>query len=1188
VLTAAEGLILHRLLVLLGAPPAPVRFERAARLVQQLQQGGDPHQILGTALLDPELLETLQNLAGGGMLDAEFDDQEIIDTDDENEAQVFSGNRAAVEWDPSTQSVQLPPHLRDMTLQGAPSEGETNACTVGDLVELMMTVSTESSYRNDITDTNEDADYEKINAVRPSVRNDGAVNVTPISNSRLNRWKNGCPLLEADGPANRRYIGMKVSAESSNLWTQLEQLVKTYVQQTSQAASTSVSVPDKLAFGLFDVHRMTYDFHSEPRMCLATVDASASTPDTAAGVELHRPTGPKDIFSEADTITLPLPREKRQRSALHFSSDSTPSVAALRDHSPPIDRKTAMVLTQVAAHKTEIAFVLAAHMSGAKRRQIQDFLAAHGVLPLLASLFAKTNWLYDPGSNPPPRIHGPTCQCRPETAGTIQIMRLLYCCIDRDADSAVQRWLPRRRIMMQDEIRHSFVNYANPQVYSLTEHVPDALWSVQYLTKIDEALRAARCTTPNVTEAGFADEAAVLAQLLRPALCRPWGWLSPSGEHIADFTAGSRLHIAWKAGCKPVVGSDGACIRLRLSDPALAGRNAQCIKAFSVDDIDSGNELSYSPVRPRPMLTPEIQLLVDHVCMHTAETDDASMALAKAMSKNDVGPWSPELIERPRGVISLLLQALVLSAENSPYRGWLSSCVESFLRACPEPVRRWVCAHGLVRYLVNVLLKEYAGPAIRQYHLIADVADDAKQRKLQANKDASETATASPSRRSLHYHSTADNSRDPYDSEEEVDSDGDGQCNEEELAAKYSLQSMFDVLGECMRSNAFGLRELFAFDAQWTGSTVRAYAHSKHPETALLGEAWSADAWSSAMHDLVAGTSLLRLAFDRLLDSNVFFRNLILAEDWAHGLCVASTGLSGCMQPTLSNATMWSTHRWSWEALTVQSKQILGLPTTTLPWYEHCDAAILESPAICMIREFRIPLTYQLMACVTLNTLTQENLCCINSGLCNFVIAHRHGALPAFVHELREYDRAFRVWVKQCRERAADLDVSLMGSSAVGTPPPVVLPSLQDGLSGGAAQVPSLSAPSRSPGAERCTADSGVFDSFGKLLLYWVEYYSVRERDRRSLRISYGYGYDEWRVVVRGLLGLDPLKPSTEPIIDADCIGAHALYPTLAPTVSPRVRHEAEEEAHLTAVCTDKWKRCPWSDGYWKACRMLP
>jgi hypothetical protein len=299
---------------------------------------------------------------------------------------------------------------------------------------------------------------------------------------------------------------------------------------------------------------------------------------------------------------------------------------------------------------------------------------------------------------------------------------------------------------------------------------------------------------------------------------------------------------------------------------------------------------------------------------------------------------------------------------------------------------------------------------------------------------------------------------------------------------------------------------------------------------------------------------------------------------------------------------------------------------------------------------------------VSVRTLTQETLCCINTGIMPFVTAHRHGALPALVAELK----AHAAWLAAQEARhTASQQVQLAAATGTGsgvTPPPTPsaksksraaagssaaeaassaqqsfcapapavdaaglprrLPSLFDellfaqpqrvpntaaegvdagagagagagvGASGDitASALPTATATTAAFSSSAATAAAGagagapvppqgsqlparaVLRSWRATLQWWLEYYSTRERDRRLIRLSSGYSYEEYRAVARALLGLHPDLPATRPrqfLSGANSVGGatlaaqHPLFPSAAQPLPHRTA--ATLAAHLDA-----------------------
>lgn len=103
--------------------------------------------------------------------------------------------------------------------------------------------------------------------------------------------------------------------------------------------------------------------------------------------------------------------------------------------SPQIARfKLQFVAVLLVPHQVEILFVLCALLSGRRKLYVQDRLATLGLGKLLTQMFDQMSWDSPPftGPNPLEHIHGPGCECNPESALRVQYLRLVHNFYDRD------------------------------------------------------------------------------------------------------------------------------------------------------------------------------------------------------------------------------------------------------------------------------------------------------------------------------------------------------------------------------------------------------------------------------------------------------------------------------------------------------------------------------------------------------------------------------------------------------------------------------------------------------------------------------------------------------------------------------------------------------------------------------------
>jgi len=89
--------------------------------------------------------------------------------------------------------------------------------------------------------------------------------------------------------------------------------------------------------------------------------------------------------------------------------------------------------------------------------------------------------------------------------------------------------------------------------------------------------------------------------------------------------------------------------------------------------------------------------------------------------------------------------------------------------------------------------------------------------------------------------------------------------------------------------------------------------------------------------------------------------------------------------------------------------------------------------------------------------------------------------------------------------------------------------------------------------------------------VFWLEYNSLRERDRRAMRSMTQYDYAESRIVVRGLLGLPVMQPLSAARVP---LGVIAEPPTTffgigATTYPPLVASGAVSAERLRQSCAE-------------------
>lgn len=88
----------------------------------------------------------------------------------------------------------------------------------------------------------------------------------------------------------------------------------------------------------------------------------------------------------------------------------------------------------LAPHQIELIFVFCTLLSGRRKINIQQRFAELGLSSILMTMYDRMSWDAPPftGNNPIEHIHGPGCDCNPESAVRVQFLRLIHNFYDRD------------------------------------------------------------------------------------------------------------------------------------------------------------------------------------------------------------------------------------------------------------------------------------------------------------------------------------------------------------------------------------------------------------------------------------------------------------------------------------------------------------------------------------------------------------------------------------------------------------------------------------------------------------------------------------------------------------------------------------------------------------------------------------
>jgi Trpc4-associated protein len=92
-------------------------------------------------------------------------------------------------------------------------------------------------------------------------------------------------------------------------------------------------------------------------------------------------------------------------------------------------------------HQIEVIFVICTLLSGRRKLYIQNSLLELGLPDILRTMFFRMSWNAPTfkGTNSLDHIHGPNCECNPESALRVQYLRLIHNFYDRDFVQCVNK-----------------------------------------------------------------------------------------------------------------------------------------------------------------------------------------------------------------------------------------------------------------------------------------------------------------------------------------------------------------------------------------------------------------------------------------------------------------------------------------------------------------------------------------------------------------------------------------------------------------------------------------------------------------------------------------------------------------------------------------------------------------------------
>lgn len=320
------------------------------------------------------------------------------------------------------------------------------------------------------------------------------------------------------------------------------------------------------------------------------------------------------------------------------------------------------------AHQVEVLFVLCTLLSGRRKAQVQDRLMQLSIIPALIQMFDRL----DCGKPLPEprqldRIHGPGCECDPESAMRIQFLRLVHNLCDREYD--------------HDHSKHALLSPA--ELASVEEFaVFDSLKQHVFLGASHPSSPAAQSCgdsalhrgtlTPVTNSAHDVDSARSEAarSVPNPALsaCSHYQ-LADQGLWTPERDTAQRMAQA------PGDHEDSA----RTASPECSREDGVENGAVSAGVVPAGLENLLSGGEGGDQGSVQLwgssgNRRTGQTCINTRRIQPGEAWRGDAHEKGVASPCSSP------GLISRILRVFMRETSDSTYRFWLASCVEAFLR----------------------------------------------------------------------------------------------------------------------------------------------------------------------------------------------------------------------------------------------------------------------------------------------------------------------------------------------------------------------------------------------------------------------------------------------------------------------------------------------------------------------------
>lgn len=489
----------------------------------------------------------------------------------------------------------------------------------------------------------------------------------------------------------------------------------------------------------------------------------------------------------------------------------------------------------------------------------------------------------------------------------------------------------------------------------------------------------------------------------------------------------------------------------------------------------------------------------------------------------------PTSVRRPlsgrKGLLSKIIIAYKCEADDSPYKFWLASCTESYLRGS-SPREQWFAARssGLLEYLVEDLLDDRlhtAGTLQTAFDLLGELCkgnvssltmlletlgtEERFQRLMSVA--ATNLVDSNVFIRALLLSVERITSARQADLQQEQrmrlleSSDGgsgplawNGDTDDDD---EYFLPWLSDV-GSSSRS--------YLTHSWWDVPTMSLPSNTASGEIERNGIEMSGNTLDVPIHER-APASVVEASLDGQRESDWYPPMPSIANDVPLPIFGGDTSQYSARPGTNHFGWTFSPHGGETSASNLFDATFCPDTVERLSWFLAINEARL-------LRD--------LLRAVHLRNINHENICCLNTAIVVAIFAHRRQKLSKVIQELRRMNdesQDNRIdegdFGSRPHSRHASTDSLVSSIAAINLNDDEMFEG--ENLKVAASKLQATTATNFSSIGDR----SDVLRNFRELLWFWKQYYTHRGRDRLSLEFSSHLRFQEWSEVVERLCADD-------------------------------------------------------------------